>query len=246
MRVTVDDQPLSPVGIARLANTALIYMTDLSSRWALAQDVEVRARLHNVVDRPLWLYPTGSPPEVSSPIFNAPGFSLDPIGTDEYLAPAELRRSSVRHAYLMRFLDRVMQAAGERQAGAPFRRGELYDQAGVWIRVLVAGGLIVENTGSQIGWITSDGSLRGRQGDTGGWYQDGVIIDSNGDTIAVLEMAPGVWGPDDFVATSLAPDAEGMAPKLDSAPRQPPAAEHEPPAATGSWSTMDLRTHLGW
>jgi schlafen family protein len=244
IRLIEDGDIIFPVSIARQVNAALLYLGWLWTSFGVAPQVEMAIVLHNAVGKVLSL---GGQPDtrLSRPIAGIPGLDPGHIETAEYVLPWTVSRASVRHAILMRLVDRILQAGGEKQAGAPFRRGRLYDRTGTSLNVTVGGPVIIDDAGSGgLGRVHIDGSISSvTTGDIVGWYLDGVLIDLEGNCVAALEMAPGIACPDDFVGSSLERDAEGLAPGLNGT-LMPPPTPLEQPNPTGRWSSVDLRSLL--
>ncbi len=242
---SVEDGTIWPVYVARLANAALLYLGELWRRFDLRSAVEIRIDLHNTVGTPLLLDPKANPPRVSGPVTAPPGLSVDPISTTDFVLAGQAARASIRHQILMRFADRLYQAGGEREADAGFRLGLLHDQTGVSLGVSAGASVIWDaNANMQTGWIHTDGAVTStRTGQIVAWYFDGVVLDMVGDAVAVLELAPGVGCPDDFVGTTLKANPAEAARSLKGRPTPPPEAL-EPPKPSAHWSTRDLRTLL--
>jgi len=243
-RIRGFEEGLSPVNIARVLNTAMLYLGWLWESVGLVRPVEITARLHGVEGRQFADIP--SPPAHSTvvrAITGPAGLALDPIATTTYIVPWQLRRASVRHRAVLQFGDRLEQALGGSQAEAPFRRGLLHDQAGVCLHVSVGGDTVYDDRGNwHMGWVHTDGSVSAtRTGKIVAWYEDGVLLDLAGDAIAVLELAPGVACPDEFVGTTLESDPSGSS-RIYTTTMQPPAHGLMRPDPTRQWSSLDARS----
>lgn len=229
--------------VARVLNTALLYLGWLWERVGLARPVEITARLHGIEGR-VFADPSSSP--VPTPLLRAisgpSGLVLDPIATTTYMLPWQLGRASVRHRAVLQFCDRLEQALGGSRAEVPFRRGLLHDQAGVCVYVSVGGDTIYDDRGNwHMGWVHTDGSVSAtRTGKVVAWYEDGVLLDLNGDAIAVLEMAPGGACPDGFVGSTLETDPGGSS-RIYTTTMHPHEHGVARPTPTGQWSTVDVR-----
>jgi hypothetical protein len=236
-RVVETDERLWPVYVARIANSAFLYLAWLWRQFPLTRPVEVRIDLHHAAGLPLALDWQSSSVVASRPIVAPPGLSVDPITTVDYVLPWELGRASVRHQLLCRFVDRLHQAAGEKAAGPPFRRGLLYDSAGVCVNVSIGIDAVWNDAwNAPLAQVHQDGSIiLNSSGELIAWYEDGVVLDLNGDALAVLEMAPGVGCPDTFVATTLSRDPAGIAGRILREPLATPVQD-DPPLPTGQWS----------
>jgi hypothetical protein len=245
-RIDSVDGGLWPTYIARVVNTALLYLGWLWTHFDLSRRVELRLDLHNLVGQQLFLGNEGGEPQLSPPISGPDGVVIDPVFISEYVIPWEMSRASVRHQLLMRFSDRMYQAGQQLQAAAPFRRGRLYNSAGVNLDVVVGGSIIYDQINRrQIGTIHTNGALRSSvHGDIVGWYESGVVMDLEGQAVAVLEFAPGAGCPDDFVGKSLHIDPDGVASQLNGSFTDP-VKRDEPPGPTATWSIVDVRTLLG-
>lgn len=245
-RVVETEGHLWPVYVARIVNTAFLYLAWLWRQFPLTRPVEVRIDLHHAAGLSLMLDWESSRIVASRPIVAPPGLSVDPLTTFDYVLPWEIGRASVRHQILCHFVDRLHQAAGEKAAGPPFRRGLLYDSAGVCINASVGIDAVWYDAGdAPVAQVHQDGSIfLNSSGELAAWYQDGVVLDLNGDALAVLEMAPGIGCPDAFVATTLSKDPAGIAGRILREPLAAPVVR-KPPLPTGRWSADVLLDLLG-
>jgi hypothetical protein len=241
-QIDLVDGGIWPTYVARVANAVLLYLGWLWTHFNLGRQVELRLDLHNVVGQQLLLDYRNGEPQFSQPISGPTGVVIDPVSTAEYLLPWELSRASVRHQVLMRFSDRICQAGQQLQAAAPFRRGKLHNSTGVNLDVVVGGPIVYDQIGRrQIERIHCNGAISsGVSGNIVAWYESGVVMNLEGQAVAVLELAPGSGCPDDFVGTVLDADPDGVAWQLSGSLTDPPSSG-EPPSPTATWSTVDLR-----
>jgi hypothetical protein len=247
-RLPVNQGILDPVRVARVANTTLLYLGWFWEHFALAQPVETHVALHNATGKVLYLGTRSGVPDTSRQIAAPPGLSVNPITLTEVLMPPSVSRASGRHHLLMRFMDRLCQAAGEMRCEPMFRRGQLYDRAGEYLHAVAGGRSIFDFlTNGQSAWIDTQGVVTNTHtGAHVGWFDQGVLTDTAGDAVAVLEFAPGPGCPPRFVGTTLLEDAfEGLQWVLgEPTPPQQHAVPAERPGVTGEWSETDLRTLL--
>lgn len=248
LQVLLLDEPFGtaivPSYVARLVNSALLYLGWFWRSFGLIRPVELRLDLHNANGLAL---NNEALSHVSGGLITAPpGLSVNPLFTTEYVLPSELGRASIRHQILMRFFDRLHQAAGGKIAEF-FRFGYLHNKAGECVDLSVGSDVIWDDKGGGAGTVASiktDGSItKSTTGHVVAWYRDGVVLDLDGNALAVLEMAPGTGCPDEFVGTSLRSDPYGVGGKIHREPNAP-TVEHEPAEPTGQWSAFDLRDLL--
>lgn len=240
----VAGEAIWPTHVARLTNAALLYLGWFWRHFGLVRPVELRIDLHNTNGLSL-INETGSTSS-GGRLTAPPDISIDPLFTIEYFLPWEMGRASLRHQVLMRFADRLHQAAGG-QISESFRFGYLHNKVGECVDLTVGSDVIWDEKAGGAGTlasIMSDGSVvKSTTGGLVGWYRDGVVLDLHGNALAVLEMAPGAGCPDGFVGTSLRSDPFGTGGKIRRVPNDP-AVEQETVEPTGRWSADELRDVL--
>lgn len=242
-----DDEAVWTTRLYRILNTTLMYFGWLWDTFGLGSSVELRIDLHHA-DRCTFIGANktadGNPTMLT--VTGPPGVSLDLISTAEYILPGSVRRTSERHAMVLRFADRLHQALGEPHAQGAFRRGLLYDRAGHHINVSVHRSCIWDETtnAGHIGRVQDDGSVaEGRTSQIVGWFIDGAIVDLTGDTVAVVEFATGAAVPDDWVAIGIEDDSDGKGVRFGGTPDPAPIPATRP-EPTGRWASLDLRSLL--
>ena len=234
------------IRVVRKVNAALLYLGWLWERFGLRAPIEIDIAVHrrpeHLFERPVSMSRDPEWRVVVQPY----GLSVQAIRTTEYVLPWELRRASVRHGLVLRLADRLYQAIGDQQAEVPFRRGLLHDRSGTCINVSVGTDTIWDEAGGgHIGWVYDDDSVWSTySGEHVAWYSDGVVMDKDGAAIAVLELAPGVGCPEDFIGSHLQGDPGGSARSF-VGQRRPPPQRLTAPAPSRRWSAADLRSHFG-
>ena len=223
--------------IARLLNAHLLYLAWFWEEFSLQRPVEIEIELSGLkkASMPANSFGTGS-----RQVVEPAGVSVPSVGSTEEVLPWELVRAPVRHRIVRRFSDRLEQAFGRTNAKPLFEEGLLYGKDGPASDLLLGNNLIYTYLGNghtvRQGWIDTAGQVRGACGICA-FAADGVVFDDAGDTLAVLEMAPGVGCPDNFLHPSgdahNAPRPEAYTP--DDGP-----AGIDIPHPTGRWSQRTL------
>jgi hypothetical protein len=76
-----------------------------------------------------------------------------------------------------------------------------------------------------------------------GYLVDGVIVDEEGRTMAILELAPGRGVPDDFVHQELYEDPRARVPENPGPPHET-SRPFQMPTPLGAWSDSSLLDRL--
>ena len=238
-------QPLQPSGrptdVARIANALLAYLGWLWETFDLRRPVEVRVSLASLETFRLLVDQQGDGREVVEAI----GMPVRTAGIVRVLEPWELATPSHRHRVVQLFIDSVMQAYGMPRAEVPFSQGHLYGPTGP-LSILLEPNLAMIRSlqrNQQLGRIEPSGAVfSSRSGGHVGHVDDGVIVDLNGNTLAVTEFGTGAGYPRDFIPAQRA-TAELYEPTTRSAATDTldlPA----PPAQTGQWAERGLEEVL--
>jgi hypothetical protein len=227
------------VGIARFLNEQLCYLAWFWNEFQLQRPMELELAVVGLRSGDDNL--EGSQ-FVSQPIVCPPGLDVDHVSIQVNEVPWELKRAaSVRHRIVWRLADRLRQAYGDAGAISTFEQGWLYDSEGKRLRLALGQGRLWDPTRGQQGLAISNvdtqGRIYGSDGTAKSFVVDGVLVDSNGLTLATLEMAPGVGCPDDFLPTM---DDYALSPMLLNVPRVPSVSNEPVPNPVGQWSNQRL------
>lgn len=148
----------------------------------------------------------------------------------------------MRHRFVRDFTDRFHQAFGYRGTNLLFRTGWLFGPDGRQLPLALGPDGIFDREGRQQASVHERGCIRVTEGRRlAGYASEGVVLDEEGDAMAVVEMATGIGVPDDFYPASVPNDPRYPA-------RQgPPLADESPvvvPQPSGRWSERSLIDHL--
>jgi hypothetical protein len=226
-------EDLSAVYIARLLNAQLAYLTWFWNTFELRRPVELHLTLAALSKCTL---EAGSWMAEKRVVHEPPGVPVTELVLEEHVLPWELARASNRHRIVQRFSDRLYQAFGLARAVPLFRTGQLYRQDAP-LGFSAAGSGVWSNDGNQIAWIDTDGAVTSSEtGELAAWWFEGCLLDLAGDTLGVLEMAPGAGTPGDYLPTRLLEDPRARVPGGNAGTAMDPRQQHEQPAATGKWT----------
>lgn len=229
---------LSGVFTARVANAELAYVAWVWERFKLVRPVEVTLRLDDFAA--CSFDPGGmshEPREVRKP----PDVALPSLAVTEYLMPWDLARARIRHRLVQRFVERLYHAFGLPTVRALFQWGQLYRTDTGPVGYSIAGAGVWHNPdGRQHARVYDDGSVRnGVTENLRAWWLDGALVDLNGDTIAVLEMAPGLGCPDDFLPSRVLDSPNAICPRGDPGTAFEAPTVLVPPTPTSKWSSQE-------
>jgi hypothetical protein len=232
-------EQISPRGLPRTLHVHLVYLAWLWNKLPIRTPVELRVDLRNL-DAAILGHAADFPDERL--VFQRPSGIIGDLGvslTSEHL-PWHLQRARTRHIIVREFDHRAHQAFGlQRTPGRLFTEDWLYEPNGAPSGYYVAGGgLFKGRTGDAVGNVCEDGTIYHRTtGTLQAYLADGVVLDTSGNAVAVVEMAVGSGLPDDFLVQQFVDDecprrlgdtAQGA--------RQPVTL----PAPTGQWSSVRL------
>ncbi len=215
----------------RALNAQLTYMAQL---WEPAgiRSAEVRIEL-SALTRVASNDPAG-------PFLLAPASQATPaprVAITEIVRVADLADAPSRHRFLRRFSDRVANCYGEPRQHVGFDVGPLHNASGP------AGGF------GAVAWIHHDGSFTTQDAlasVTGvvrrpsdlvaiGWWDDGVLLDLDGDVVAALEFATSPALPADFLPDSV---VRSDVIEEDTWKKEEWDPWLDPPTPSRSWSSM--------
>lgn len=220
--------------LLRMLNGHLLYAWWLWVEYGLRRPVELRVELDGVqfCRVPKHIATTAR----VSPVQPA-GLPVTRVPLVREVLPWELARASVRHRIVEDFGDRLVQTFGQASHDDLFSRGTLFERDGKATPFLLhGGGIVTARRRTLEAAIDETGVMRNNVSRVSAYVGDGVVLDPDGNAIAVLEFAPGAGCPDDFLATEAKEDLDTTTvPLRMSQPTTPPA-----PAPTGAWSTQSL------
>jgi hypothetical protein len=225
--------------VPRALNGQLAFIAWLWEKIELRNLAEVDVRLEHLdsatIDSPHW---STDQIEAKQPVSAPP----PAIRLRRQLVPNALTRASVRHSLVREFADRLEAAFGRTGAKAMFTLGWLYGRSG-FLELSVAGGGIYDRQANRRGSVDQAGVITGSKPEPVGFLKDGVILDSDGNAMAALEMATGAGLPDDFRLQAVVTSPLPVIPHGQIVP----AAEASPvdhPAPSGEWSVKSLGAEL--
>ena len=228
--------------IARAVNGMLVYLAWASALASVRNVLEVEVRLDRVSQVELELRETGTGPARSAAAHQPVGLSVTELAVRREVRPEGLTSAHLRHRLVRDFIDKITLAFGEADKTVPFDKGPLYGAGGHPAGATLAGDRIyAANRRYQDLVLYADGSFRVMHNSAiAGYVRDGVIIDRNGDTVAVTELACGGGCPDDYVKAADGEDAWQHVPPgplgipSDTTPHVPG------PEPTRRWSSASL------
>lgn len=229
-----------PIREARSLNAMLAYLGMLWERFSVRGPVEMRIRVEGLDGATLH---TGALFAQEITVREPTGVPVHHVSFSEYVSPWDLLKASVRHSLVQRVTDRLYQAFGLRSAEAVFVTGQLYDRDGEPLGLSIAGNAIREDTGTVRALVHDDGLITTPSVKAVGIFDGGVVIDEQGDALAMVELAPGIACPDNFLAARLLSDPRAKVPAGD--PGQPFPADQATglgsrPTPTGQASEKTL------
>ena len=137
----------------------------------------------------------------------------------------------------MRFIERVSYAFDRPYLGELFSYGRLFERSGAATQLALGPGTIVRpRPGGSNGVANIDvvGRVRGSSGEIKCFVIGGAVIDSAGDTLAVVEMADSIACPSDYLPDyGTATASEVLAPWNEATPD---LGGPDVPPPTGKWS----------
>ncbi len=235
-------EAMRPTDGARLVNATLAYLGWLWRTFELQRPVEVKMSLENL-DGFTFLARHGG--GGGRRRVKAIGVDVARAGVTREVQPWELAVPSARHRVVQLFVDSIAQAFGVARVEVPFSTGHLYGEAGplsillepsmahIWSlqrnqalgRLEPSGAVVSNRTGAHVAHL--DG---------------GVIVDLEGNALAVTEMGTGIGYPEGFIPSV---PARG---EIDEATTRSAARDTDrvglPPVPTGLWAELGLEAVL--
>ena len=236
---------MSVVLLARMLNADLTYVSWFWTKFDLRRPVELRIRLEHVHNMSLNV---GASFHDENTVREPTGVTIDQIAHSEFILPEQLGIARYRHRIVQNFTNRVRHAFGLGPGVPLFRTGQLYGEAGTPLSVSAAGRGVWTTRGQALARVYDDGTVRGVDENQVWHWVDGALLDPNGETVGVVEMAPGEGCPDDFRVVNLLDDPRARVPGGNAGEALPAPAEVRVPAPTRTWSTLrptDLAPDLG-
>ncbi len=220
--------------LLRMLNGHLLYAGWLWTEYGLRRPAELRVELDGVQ---FCRVPKNIATTASVVPVQPAGLPVTRVSLVQEVLPWELARASVRHRIVEDFCDRLVQTFGQARRDDLFNRGTLFERSGEATPfALHGGGIVHARRGTLEAAIDETGVMRNNVSRVSAYVGDGVVLDPDGNAIAVLEFAPEAGCPDDFLATEVKDDlGTTTVPLRISQPTTPPA-----PAPTGAWSKQTL------
>lgn len=220
--------------LLRTLNGHLLYAGWLWTQFELRRPVELRVELDGVqfCQIPKHLATTA----LAQPVQPA-GMPVTRVSLVREVLPWEVTHASARHRIVQEFSDRLVQTFGGSRYDDLFGRGWLFGRGGTALPYLLHGGGIITGERGPLGAPIDDvGAVRNNLSQICAYVVDGVVLDTDGNAVAVLEFAPGAGCPIDFLAGEGREDFDTTTvPVGVSQATTAPA-----PAPTGSWSSQAL------
>ena len=236
-----DENPLSVVRVSRVLNGVLWYLGWVWQTFDLARSVEVRIRLRRC-DAVEFDLDHGTH---IRRLVRPSGTTFDAVDLQQAVSPSALGRASTRHQLVQRFSDRVHQTFASSRARYPFQAGALFGSDGQPLGIGVTTEGVWTGPHDYLGTVHADGCITAAStGRPAAQWHHGVLLDLEGMTLGVLELAPGEGCPDEFIAISVDIDPSGgTQSRSHGVPESPPA--HTPLAKpVGRWSTAGALERL--
>lgn len=237
--------PISPYLVARIMNAelaSLAWFWDALAR--VGRPIELRCRVGNLRDVSLARWNgMGDDRTIAEP----PGVPVHHVDVSDEVLPWDIRRAAIRHRLVRRLADRLLHAYGQPNQSAIFESGKLYTGTREAGASLYGPGIWLNDRGRArpLGRVHADGNITNNAGDVAAHIEGGVIIDLDGDTLAVVEMAVGRGCPDDFLPWPLAEDPRASVPQgTTHAPADRLQVSIPAPTTTSRWSDRSLTDAL--
>lgn len=220
--------------LLRMLNGHLVYASWLWEEFKLRRPVELRVELDGVQ---FCRIPKHTATTSSVPPVQPAGLTVAQVPLVREVLPWELARASARHRIVEEFCSRLVQTFGRARHDDLFSRGTLFERDGrATAFVLHGGGIVTAKRRTLEAAIDETGVMRNNVSRVTGYVSEGAVLDVDGNTIAVVEFAPGGGCPDDFLATEAKADLDTtIVPLRTSQPTTPPA-----PVPTRAWSAQTL------
>ena len=220
--------------VLRLLNGQIAYLGWLWDTFGLRRPLELRLRLDSLQQCSLPKH--GATTASTELVEAAGGLVVQHAELVQDVLPWRLAGAPYRHRVLDVFADRLVQAFGSPHHDEQFRWGWLFGHDGQPTGFGLHGGHIV-NAGVRVAPIDADGWVINNVSERVGCLDEGVVLDIDGNTLALVELAPGIGCPAGFFATSVPDLGSGPVPYIEP---QPAAEKRERPSPSGSWSSQTL------
>lgn len=230
---------LNSVLVGRVANSTVAYLGWFWHQVDLRRPVEILCRVENlrgaVLRRPNMF---GEDRRLQEP----PGVVIDSVEVQAELFPWEVGRAAVRHRLVRRLVDRLRQALGSGNGTSMFEDGQLYGADQRPARYSIGGAGVWQNTGqTALAHLYDDGRILDNHSNLIAYLHEGVVLDVEGHTIAVTELATGPGCPDDFLPEVLTESPFMVVPGGNAGEAHATTAERATiPTATRLWSPRPL------
>lgn len=230
---------LSAVLVGRVANAALAYLGWFWQQIALQRPVEVVCRVEHVrgaVLRRATLFGD------DRPLQEPPGVPIQLIEIAAELLPWDAGRAAARHRLVRRIVDRVRQAFGLVSWTSMFEDGQLYGQDQRPIHYSIGGAGVWHDKGlTALAHLYDDGRILDHHSDVIAHLDEGVVLDRDGHTVAVVELATGSGCPDDFLPGVLSESPLMRVPGGNAGQAHTSTGKRTAtPTPTGRWSAQTL------
>jgi Schlafen, AlbA_2 len=228
--------------LLRALNAQLLYLGWLWAKLGTRTPIELDVQVVNLGDAAVVINDWGEQRSVARP----PGVPVDRVRVRREVLPSQLQRASIRHGLVQEFANRLYQAFGLRHAQVMFQTGWLFGPDGVPLGLSLLGRCLWDSTGTwQRGWVYEGGLIENAANNQviAGYLVGGAILDDQGRTMAVLELASGQGVPDDFVHRQVDDDPRARVPG-DPGPPHPTARPFQVPTPLGIWSDLSLLNRL--
>lgn len=220
--------------VLRLLNGQIAYLGWLWDTFSLRRPLELRLRLDGLQQCSLPKH--GATTASTELVEAAGGLVVQHAELVQEVLPWRLAGAPYRHRVLDVFADRLVQAFGSPRHDEQFRWGWLFGHVGQPTGFGLHGGHIVD-AGVRFAPIDADGWVINNVSERVGCLDEGVVLDLDGNTLALVELAPGIGCPAGFFATSFTDPRSGPVPYIE--PR-PASEKSERPSPSGNWSSQTL------
>lgn len=221
--------------VARQVNAYLVYFAWYWNRFSLSRPVEVRAHFTGLTGAHIGRAGGFPAPPVRQPA----GLKVDHVEVDDEVLPWELAKAPVRHRLVRRLVERLALAYGLRYSGDLFDSGWLFDRNQRRTKFALARGMIwTPMPEMRVAQIDQQGRIIGTQGAAGLFLRRGAIVDDQGHTVALVEMAEGFGCPAEFLPSYM--DAAVDGPGRSGIDPIEPSLDSVVPDASGLWSDRTL------
>lgn len=231
---------LHRLAIARSLNAQLIALCHIWKMLATRTPIELRIQLLNLGETAVNLMNLF---DERKSLVSPAGVPVDSVSARREVLLADIDRASSRHTIVRDFHRRLHNAYGLQSAATMFAEGWLHGADGEPLRLSLVGRSIWNMEGRAEAYVYEGGLIENAANDTviAGYAVDGAIIDEQGRTMAVVELASGAGVPSGFIPRNLHADPR---PKVQGGshpgPPHPTNREFQLPEPVGEWSDVQL------